>query len=190
MAVLSGALMWALLSSILPSPLRSASTGPVLETVAPSQLAAMGVRLEHTLQPSELPDPLPAMGLRLPGTVLLRAEAEATIRTSARGVQETIESTLTYATVTGHAARSRATTIVHRLVWVVVGTRADAGLNSGLLPMLWLVDARSPRLLIELTVPGVQRGVGGPGSPGRLPQGGIPPSDLGPVGAQPVHSGP
>ncbi len=155
MAVLCGVLASALLSAVLPGPLRSTSRGQVLETVAPSQLAAIGLRLEPTLQPVELPDAVARAGIRLPGTLLLRSEAESVLRRSVGGLQETVESSLTYATTTRLGARSRGTTIVHRLVWVIVGSRIGARASSGVLPMLWLVDARSPRLLIELAVPAV-----------------------------------
>jgi hypothetical protein len=161
-AVLSFILTWALLSAALPSPLSAPLPGPVLETVAPSQLAAMGLRLESTLQPVELPDSVTtALGVRLPSTVLLRKDAESVVRQTSGGVQGLIETSLTYATASGAGSRSRNVTMVHRLVWVVVGTRAGVSATSGLLQMLWLVDAHSERILLELVVPTPNTGGGG-----------------------------
>jgi len=152
-AALSCVLTWAILSATLPSPLSAPPSTPVLETVAPSQLAAMGVRLESTLQPLELPDSVTSVGVRLPSTVLLRRDAESVVRQSNGGVQGVVESSLTYATANNVGPSARGTTMVHRLVWAVVGTRAGISTTSGLLQMLWLVDARSQRVLLELVVP-------------------------------------
>lgn len=152
-AALSCVLTWAVLSATLPSPLRAPPSTPVLETVAPSQLAAMGVRLESTLQPLELPDSVMSVGVRLPGTVLLRKDAESVVRQSSGGVQGVVESSLTYATANNVGPSARGSTMVHRLVWAVVGTRSGISATSGLLQMLWLVDARSQRVLLELVVP-------------------------------------
>src|SRR5215472_2082412 len=127
-------------------------TNSVLATVG-SQLAAMGVRLESTLQPLELPDSVTSVGVRLPSTVLLRRDAESVVRQSNGGVQGVVESSLTYATANNVGPSARGTTMVHRLVWAVVGTRAGISTTSGLLQMLWLVDARSQRVLLELVVP-------------------------------------
>jgi hypothetical protein len=42
-----------------------------------------------------------------------------------------------------------------------VGTRAGVSATSGLLQMLWLVDAHSERILLELVVPAPNTGGGG-----------------------------
>ena len=152
-AALSCVMTWAILSETLPSPLHEPPSTPVLETVAPSQLAAMGVRLDATLQPFELPDSVMSAGVRLPTTVLLRKDAESVVRQSSGGVQGVVESSLTYATASNVGPSARGTTMVHRLVWAVVGTRSGVSATSGLLQMLWLVDARSQRVLLELVVP-------------------------------------
>lgn len=152
-AMLSCVLTWAVLSATLPSPLSAPPSNPVLETVAPSQLAAMGLRLESTLQPFEVPNSVATVGVRLPSTVLLRREAESVVRQSSGAVQGVVESTLTYATAANVGPSARGTTMVHRLVWAVVGTRAGISATTGLLQMLWLVDARSQRVLLELVVP-------------------------------------
>lgn len=166
-AVVSFALTWALLSAALPSPLRTPPPGPVLETVAPSQLAAMGLRLEPTLQPVELPDAvMTTLGVRLPSTILLRKEAESVVRQGSGGVQSVIETSLTYATATNSGSRSRGATMVHRLVWAVVGTRVGVSATSGLLQMLWLVDAHSERVLMEVVVPAANPGGGAQPAPG------------------------
>ena len=159
-AGLSCLLTWAVLSATLPSPLSAPPPNPVLETVAPSQLAAMGLRLESTLQPFELPNNVTSLGVRLPSTVLLRKDAESVVRQSSGGVQGVVESTLTYATAANVGPSARGTTMVHRLVWAVVGTRAGVSATSGLLQMLWLVDARSQRVLLELVVPAVSPAAG------------------------------
>jgi len=160
-AVLSCLLTWAVLSATLPSPLSTPPSNPVLETVAPSQLAAMGLRLESTLQPFELPNNVTSsLGVRLPSTVLLRKDAESVVRQSTAGVQGVVESTLTYATAANLGPSARGTTMVHRLVWAVVGTRSGVSATSGLLQMLWLVDARSQRVLLELVVPAVSPAAG------------------------------
>jgi hypothetical protein len=114
----------------------------------------MGLRLEPTLQPVELPDAvMTTLGVRLPSTILLRKEAESVVRQGSGGVQSVIETSLTYATTTNSGSRSRGATMVHRLVWAVVGTRVGVSATSGLLQMLWLVDAHSERVLLEVVVP-------------------------------------
>jgi hypothetical protein len=138
----------------------------VLETVTPAQLAAMGVRLEPTLQPLALPDWLTARGIRPPSTILMPAEARAVVRRSSAGVRQVAEVTLTYATMTRRSnPRVRAPTISHRLVWAVVGSRASGGPAGTALQVLWLVDAHDPRQLAELPVPVVVPAIGGPPSP-------------------------
>ena len=163
--MLSCVLTWAVLSATLPSPLSAAPSNPVLETVAPSQLAAMGLRLESTLQPFEVPNSVAYVGVRLPSTVLLRKEAESVVRQSSGAVQGVVESTLTYATAANVGPSAHGTTMMHRLVWAVVGTRAGISATTGLLQMLWLVDARSQRVLLELVVPAASP------APGAAPAG-------------------
>ncbi|HEY4026555.1 MAG TPA: hypothetical protein VGO86_08985 [Candidatus Dormibacteraeota bacterium] len=143
---------WSLLSVVLPTPVTAPRPGPVLETVAPAQLVAMGVRLDPTLQPVELPDRLSAMGARLPSTIVRGSDAEATVRRNSGGVRVVTERALTYATVTSRGTRPRGPSVVHRLVWAVVGTRAAAGSLGGLLQVMWLVDARRGEQLVELAV--------------------------------------
>jgi len=63
-----------------------------------------------------------------------------------------VERVLAYATLSSRNARLRGPTIVRRLVWALVGTRAAAGSVGGLVQALWLVDARSGHQLTELTV--------------------------------------
>src|SRR5262249_60256962 len=91
-AALSCVLTWAILSATLPSPLSAPPSSPVLETVAPSQLAAMGVRLESTLHPFELPDSVTSVGVRLPSTVLLRRGPESVMLQSNRGEPRELQS--------------------------------------------------------------------------------------------------
>lgn len=143
-----------LLSLGVPAPLTTPRSGPVLETVTPAQLGAMNVRLDPALQPVQAPDWLSAYGVRLPATVLFSADAEAAVRRNTGGVRSVAERVLAYATLTGRGARPRGPTIAHRLVWAVVGVRAAAGSAAGALPVLWLVDARTGRQLVELTVLG------------------------------------
>jgi hypothetical protein len=143
-----------LLSLAVPVAVTTPRPGPVLETVTPAQLGAMSVRLDPALQPVRVPDWLSAYGVRLPAGVLLPTDAEAAVRKNTGGVRTVAERVLAYATVTGRAARPRGPTIAHRLVWAVVGTRAVAGSTAGGLPVLWLVDARTGRQLVELTVLG------------------------------------
>jgi len=147
-------LTWSLLSVVLPSPVTTPPPGPVLESVTPAQLAAMGVRLDSTLQPVELPAWVRSAGARLPSGILLGDDAEAAVRRSSGGVRAITERALAYATLTSRTARTRGPTIARRLVWTLVGTRAVAGSVGGLMQALWLVDARSGRQLVELTVLG------------------------------------
>lgn len=159
---------WAALTVVLPAPLTSPPPGPALETVTPAQLAAMGLHLDVTVQPVELPDWLAATGVRLPSTVLLRNVAEAVVRDNSSGVQSLGESVLAYATLTSTVGQQiRAPILRHRLVWTVVGTRAGAGTTGGLMQMVWLVDARAERQLVELAVPAVTPalGAGAPNGP-------------------------
>jgi hypothetical protein len=143
-----------LLSVAVPAPVTAPRPGPVLETVTPAQLTAMNVRLDAALQPVVVPEWLSVYGVRLPATVLLPADAEAAVRRNTGGVRTVAERVLAYATLSGKGARPRGPTIAHRLVWAVVGTRAAAGSSAGALPVLWLVDARTGRQLVELTVLG------------------------------------
>ena len=152
-AAIACALTWGGLTAVLPAPLTTPRAGPVLETVTPAQLNAMGLRMEATVQPLELPGWLHDLGLRPPTTILLERDAEAVARKSSGGVRAIAEVTLTYATLAPQTPRSRAPTIVHRLVWAVVGTRTVAGAVGTLVQVLWLVDARSGRQLTELQVP-------------------------------------
>jgi hypothetical protein len=153
-ATLAGLMSASILTVTMPGPVTAPRPGSVLETVTPAQLVAMNVRLDPALQPVELPDWLTSVGVRLPATVLLAGEAEAAVRKNSAGVRTVAERALTYATLTGTPARPRGPTIAHRLVWAVVGTRAAAGSVGGVLPVLWLVDAKSGRQLVELTVLG------------------------------------
>src|SRR6266496_3196899 len=123
---------------MLPTPVTAARPGPVLETVAPAQLTAMGVRLDPALQPVELPDKLSAAGVRLPSTIVRSRDAEAAVRKNNGGVRLVTERALTYATVTARGARPRGPAVVHRRVWAVVGTRGVAGSLGGLLQVRWL----------------------------------------------------
>ena len=161
-----GLLAWTLLSVLLPTPAKAPRPGPVLETVTPAQLAAMNVRLDATLQPVQLPDWLHGLGIQLPTGIRVADDAEAAVRRGSGGVRSVTERVLAYATVTGKSTRPRGPTIVHRLVWALVGTRAAAGSVGGLVQVLWLVDARIGNQLSEITVlppapPGLTSG-GGP----------------------------
>jgi hypothetical protein len=138
----------------MPAPVTTPRPGPVLETVTPAQLAAMSVRLEPALQPVALPDWLTGAGIKLPATIVMAGDAESAVRRNTGGVRRVVERVLTYATLAGRATRPRGPTVAHRLVWAVVGTRAAAGSVGGTLPVLWLVDARTGRQLVELTVLG------------------------------------
>ena len=151
-AAAAGVSSWFLLSAILPSPATTPRPGPVLETVTPAQLAAMNVRLDPALQPVQTPDWLSGLGVRLPTGIKLGDEAEAAVRRSSGGVRSVVERVLAYATLSSRNARLRGPTIVRRLVWALVGTRAAAGSVGGLVQVLWLVDARSGHQLTELTV--------------------------------------
>jgi hypothetical protein len=151
-AAIGGLVSWAALSTVLPTPPSTPRPGPVLETVAPAQLAAMGVRLDATIQPAELPERLTTLGVRLPSTIVRGSDAEAAVRKATGGVRVVAERVLTYATVTARGVRPRGPSIAHRLVWAVVGTRSVAGSLGGLLQVLWLVDARSGNQLTELAV--------------------------------------
>lgn len=142
------------LNVTMPGPVTAPRPGPVLETITPAQLAAMNVRLDAALQPVELPEWLGGFGMRLPATVLLAPDAEAAVRRTNSGVRSVAERVLTYATLATAGPRLRGPTIVKRLVWAIVGSRAAAGSVGGMLPVLWLVDARSGRQLVELTVLG------------------------------------
>jgi hypothetical protein len=151
-AATCGLVSWAALSLVLPAPVTTPRPGPVLETVAPAQLAAMGIRLDATVQPAQLPERLTTMGVRLPGTIVRGSDAEASVRKSTGGVRVVAERVLTYATLTARAVRPRGPSIAHRLVWAVVGSRSVAGSLGGLLQVMWLVDARSGNQLVELAV--------------------------------------
>lgn len=159
----------ALLTTCMPAPVTTPRPGPVLETVTPAQLAAMNVRLEPALQPVALPDWLTGAGIRLPATVVMAGEAEAAVRRNTGGVRTVVERVLTYATLVGRSTRPRGPTVAHRLVWAVVGTRAAAGSVGGTLPVLWLVDARTGRQLVELTVLGPAPGAAAAGAAGSGP---------------------
>lgn len=154
MAAFAGLVTTAVLTLSMPGPVSAPRPGPVLETITPAQLGAMNVRLDAALQPVELPDWLGSLGVRLPATVLLAGDAEAAVRKTNSGVRAVAERVLTYATLKTSGPRQRGPTIVKRLVWAVVGTRAAPGSVGGVLPVLWLVDARSGRQLVELTVLG------------------------------------
>ncbi|HYW23027.1 MAG TPA: hypothetical protein VE953_02620 [Terriglobales bacterium] len=152
-AAAAGTLAWSLLSAMLPAPATTPRPGAVLETVTPAQLAAMGVRLDPTLQPVQLPDWMSGLGVRMPTGIKLGDDAESAVRRSSGGVRSVTERVLAYATVSNtRNARLRGPTIVRRLVWALVGTRAAAGSVGGLVQVLWLVDARSGHQLAELTV--------------------------------------
>ena len=148
----AGVLSWSLLSVLLPVPSTTPRPGAVLESVTPAQLAAMGVRLDPALQPVQLPDWLSGLGVRLPTGIKLAGDAETAVRRSSGGVRAVTERVLAFATVSSRNARTRGPTIVRRLVWTLVGTRAAAGSVGGLVPVLWLVDAHTGRQLAELTV--------------------------------------
>lgn len=153
-AVLAGVLSGWILGAALPRPATAVPAGPVLESVTPAQLAAMNLRLEATLQPIRLPDWVTRLGYRPPSTIVLRSDAEAVVRGSSGGVHSVIELALTYATLSsGRSLRARGPTIIHRLVWAVVGVRVVSNTAGGALEMLWLVDAHRGRQLTELTVP-------------------------------------
>jgi len=153
LAAFIGIVSGSLLTLATPGPISAPRAGQVLETVTPAQLGAMNLRLEPSLQPLAAPEWLSAYGVRLPAAVLLAPEAEAVVRSNTSGVKTVVERVLTYATVTSRTTgRSRGPTIAHRLVWAVVGTRAAPGSVTGALPELWLVDARTGRQLVELTV--------------------------------------
>jgi hypothetical protein len=138
----------------------------VLETVTPAQLAAMSVRLDPALQPVQLPDWMSGFGVRLPSGIKLGDDAESAVRRSSGGVRSVTERALAYATVSNRNARLRGPTIVKRLVWALVGTRAAAGSVGGLVQVLWLVDARSGHELVELTVlAAAPMGLGSGGGP-------------------------
>jgi hypothetical protein len=151
-AAAGGMLAWSLLSVLLPTPATTPRPGAALETVTPAQLAAMGVRLDPTLQPVQLPDWMSGLGVRLPSGIKLGEDAESAVRRSSGGVRAVTERVLAYATVSNWNARLRGPTIFRRLVWALVGTRAAAGSVGGLVQVLWLVDARSGHQLAELTV--------------------------------------
>ena len=154
-ATLAGALAGSVLHVTMPRPVTAPPPGPVLETVTPAQVAAMNLRLEPIVQPVQLPDWLTSMGARPPSTILMRPDAEAAVRRYSTGVQLVLEATLTYATLSAPAGgpRSRGSSILHRLVWAVVGTRTLTGTVAGVMQMLWLVDAHTGRQLTELPVP-------------------------------------
>jgi hypothetical protein len=164
-AAVAGLLAWSLLSALLPTPTTAPRPGPVLETVTPAQLAAMSVRLDATLQPVQVPDWLSGIGVQLPTGITVADQAEATVRRDSGGVRSVTERVLAYASVTGKSARPHGPTIVHRLVWALVGTRAASGSVGGLVQVLWLVDARIGTQLTEITVlppapPGLPSGPG------------------------------
>jgi hypothetical protein len=140
--------------------------GPVLEAVTPGQLATMGLGLESTVQPFDLPDWAGTLGVRAPAGILLRRDAETAVRKNAGGVRSVGEIKLAYATLQSRMRRARGPLIVHRLVWIVVGTRATAGSAAGLVDVLWLVDARSGRQLDELQIPIAVPAAAGAGSSG------------------------
>ena len=99
----------------------------------------------------------------------MRPDAEAAVHRYSTGVQTLVETTLTYATVTAAAAspRGRGPTIVHRLVWAVVGARALGGATGGGMQVLWLVDAHSGRQLTEIPVPAALPPTSGAAATGR-----------------------
>jgi hypothetical protein len=149
----AGLLFTLLLSVLLPTAATGPRPGPVLESVTPAQLAAMNVRLDPTLQPVQVPDWLTGFGVRVPSGIKMADDAESAVRRSSGGVRAVSERVLAYATVSNpRSARTRGPTIVRRLVWALVGTRAAAGSVGGLVQALWLVDARSGHQLTELTV--------------------------------------
>jgi hypothetical protein len=170
-AVLAGLLSAALLTVALPRPVTEPPPGPVLESVTPAQLASLNLRLEATVQPLQVPDRVTtALGFKPPATIVMRSDAEAAVRRNSGGVRSVMEVTLAYATLqTTGRQHFRGPTIVHRLVWAVVGSRAVSGAGAGVLQMLWLVDARSARQLTELAVPAALPAPGGgaAGPPGH-----------------------
>jgi hypothetical protein len=165
-AAAAGLLAWLLLSALLPTPATTPRPGPVLESVTPAQLTAMGLRLDPTLQPVQLPDWVSGLGLRLPTGIKLSDDANATVRRASGGVRAVTEQALAYATVINRNGRYRGPVIARRLVWALVGTRAAAGSVGGLVQVLWLVDARQGQQLVELTVlPAAPPGLGGGSGP-------------------------
>jgi hypothetical protein len=165
-AGLAGLLSGALLTVALPRPVTDPPPGPVLETVTPAQLASLNLRLEPTVQPLQVPDRVTALGLKAPATIVMRSDAEAAVRRNSGGVRSVMEVVLAYATLqTTGRQHFRGPTIVRRLVWAIVGSRAVSGAGGGVLQMLWLVDARTARQLTELTVPAALPVPGGAASP-------------------------
>ncbi len=152
-AAVAGVLSWSVLTVTAPVPVTTPRPGPVLESVTPAQLAAIGVRLDPTVQPVVLPDWVRSLGGRLPSTILLAGDAEAVVRQNSGSVHDVVERALAYATLTARGSRPRGPTMAHRLVWAIVGTRSTAGGTGMLVEVLWLVDAHSGRQLWELTVP-------------------------------------
>ena len=153
-AAVAGLATWgALDAAIRPPAVAAPPPGLVLETVTPAQLAAMGLHLNPTAQPLDVPAWVTWAGIRLPSTILARHEAEQVVRSSSGGVHSVIEVRLTYATLAPPGLRLRSPAVVHRLVWSVVGTRLAAAGRNGLVRVLWLVDAHTGRQLIEMNVP-------------------------------------
>jgi hypothetical protein len=163
-AAVAGLVVGTLLSAVTPPQATTPRPGPVLETVTPAQLAAMSVRLDPAVQPVELPNWVTGLGAQLPSSVLLASDAEGSVRQNSGSVRDVVERVLARATVTGRGGRAHGPTIVHRLVWAVVGTRAAAGGVGGLAQVLWLVDAHSGRELAEIGVPAPLPGGGPSGS--------------------------
>lgn len=153
-AAVAGLVTWAALDAAIRPPTAAAPPArPVLETVAPAQLAAMGLRLDPTAQPLDVPAWMTSAGIRLPSMILARHEAEQVVRSNSGGVHGVVEARLTYATTAPRGVRLRSPAVVHRLVWAVVGTRLGAAGMGRLVRVLWLVDAHTGRQLFEMTVP-------------------------------------
>lgn len=173
-AAAAGLLSGSLLGLAAPEPITTPPPGPPLESVSPAQLQTLGLRLDQTVQPVALPDWLASRGVRPPATILMRQDAEATVKQNGGDAHSVVESALVYATLSRPGVRPRDPTIFHRLVWAVVGTRTSVVNAAGLVPVLWLVDAHSGYQLAELMVPG-----------GAAPVGGMPVGSAGGVAAGP-----
>ena len=169
-AVVAGVLAGTVLQTVVPVAQASRPSGPVLETVTPAQLAAMGLHLDSTVQPLDVPGWMTWVGIRPPTTILLRSDAEDIVRENSGDVHGVGEVVLTYATM-ARGQRLRGPALFHRLAWAVVGTRLAAVSSGGLAQVLWLIDAHSGRQLLEMNVPAGAVGALGAGTRGTTAAG-------------------
>ncbi|HZV53048.1 MAG TPA: hypothetical protein VFD49_25200 [Candidatus Dormibacteraeota bacterium] len=147
-AAVAGLIVAIAIDLFLPGP--PLGRGPILRSVTTEQLAAIGLHLEPAVQPVDLPPWMTSAGIRFPVSIVPRDRVRAEV-TAQRGVVGVSEVVLAYATVARWEMGSAP--LAHRLVWVVVGTRARGLYRVVRSTQVWLVDASTGAELARLSVP-------------------------------------